>query len=157
MQKALRRTLLARNQALRRERQNAKKTLKKEQGEFKAESMLFARFQNQRIREERKARREDWMLGPLAPNRMAGRKSETYGLVEGHTVRRPQIPKRDREKYLGIAVNDRVVVIQGRERGKISTVESIDEERQTVILKNLNEVSPRLVPCRHILERFSVC
>ena len=153
MQKALRRTLLARNQALRRERADAKKVLDKEKREQRAESMIHARFEAQKIREERKARREDWMLGPLAPNRMAGKRSESYGLVDGRTIRRPELLKQDREKYLGIAVGDRVAVIKGRERGKIAPVESIDESRGTVVLKNTNEVGLLFHNALHVFAR----
>lgn len=53
----------------------------------------------------------------------------------------PEVLKAEREKYFNFAVKDRVVVVKGRERGKIGEVRVVDIERQTVQLADVNMVS----------------
>jgi hypothetical protein len=110
--------------------------------------------------------REDWKLGPLRPNRAVGGAAEKYGALTGEQITKPEIPvhtqrnrnearaKRnleltyplvvDDEKYFHIAKDDRVVVIRGREKGKIGLVSSIIERTHEVIVAGVNMVSLRL-------------
>ena len=141
MQRALRRSLLARNQALKRERRDGHKALKKEEREVRFERGRLAGAQAARKAAEKKERREDWTLGPLAPNRVAGLNGHAYGLLDRQSIRPAKVLKKDQEKEVWFAVNDRVVVVGGRERGKIGKIEALDEERQSVELANLNMVS----------------
>jgi large subunit ribosomal protein L24 len=110
--------------------------------------------------------REDWLLGPLRPNRAIGGAGEKYGALSGEQVQRPEIPvhtwkhrnemrvKRglepeyplvvDDEKYFHIAKDDRVVVIRGRERGKIGVVQSTIARTHQVFITDVNTVCSRL-------------
>lgn len=109
-----------------------------------------------------KEAREDWKLGPLRPNRAVGQEAQTYGAMSQEGMRRPPVPVRvqknrnevlekqgkelkypivvDDKKYFHIVAGDRVVVIKGREQGKIGTVYDILPESHEVIVKDINKV-----------------
>jgi large subunit ribosomal protein L24 len=140
MQKALRRSLLVRNQSLKRERRLDEKKLKDEVRQFWNDKIITGRAQRSNIKAERKHRREDWVLGPLAPNRLAGHDAGSYGMLDRRSLRHPVIPERSREKYFNFAINDRAVIVKGREKGKIGRIREIDEKNSTVILADINMV-----------------
>ncbi|KAF1960366.1 hypothetical protein CC80DRAFT_590628 [Byssothecium circinans] len=105
--------------------------------------------------------REDWKLGPLRPNRAIGNEQKTYGALEQEDLRRPDIPVRvqknrneylerkgrevetplvvDDKKYFHIVRDDRVVVIRGREEGKIGVVQDVIEGSHEIVIKDLNK------------------
>ena len=140
MQRVLRRNLLARNQALKRQRRASKEALNDEARKIRQEKIVLARSTRSAIKAERINRREDWMLGPLAPNRLAGKDAGGYGMMDFQSLRPPNILKSEREEFFNFAVDDRVVVVTGREKGKIGKVREIDEERQAVVLADVNMV-----------------
>lgn len=141
MQRVLLRNILARNQALKRQRRESKETLNKEAHEVRRGKFEAARAERSLVQAERAHRREDWILGPLAPNRLVGKDGGGYGMLGQHYAQKPTVMKGEREKYMNIVVNDRVVVVSGREKGKIGKVAIADEERQSVILDDTNVVS----------------
>ncbi|KAH8596499.1 putative 54S ribosomal protein L40, mitochondrial [Bisporella sp. PMI_857] len=94
-------------------------------------------------------RREDWELGPLAPKRDVGSKKDTYGTIDGQRLRGPALPTKEREAimkmwggtyYLNIAKGDRMVILEGRDKGRIGTIGNIDEDRCEVTLEGLNMI-----------------
>jgi large subunit ribosomal protein L24 len=106
--------------------------------------------------------KEDWRLGPLRPNRAIGIAGEKYGALTGQQAQQPEIPVHtwkhrnqvrvkqglepeyplvvDDKKYFHIAKDDRVVVIRGREKGKIGVVQSILARTHEVFITDLNKV-----------------
>lgn len=141
MQRVLRLNILARNQALKRQRRKSEEIFRDEQRKVRQQKVEAARSKRSAVKAERAHRREDWMLGPLAPNRLAGKDAGGYGMVDFQATRSPLVLKAEREKYFNFAVNDRVVVMSGREKGKIGKVREVDEEQQTVALIDVNMVS----------------
>ncbi|KKA21506.1 KOW motif domain protein [Rasamsonia emersonii CBS 393.64] len=140
MQKVIRRTALARNQAQRK----AKIAAKKEQREDFKES-LRQRFAQERLRldaerEERLRRREDWLRGPLAPKRDSGAIASYYGALTPQALQPPKVPAHLRRKYINIAPGDRVCIMKGKDKGKIGDVIKVDPETETVTVKDLNMV-----------------
>ncbi|KAF1976115.1 hypothetical protein BU23DRAFT_502766 [Bimuria novae-zelandiae CBS 107.79] len=113
------------------------------------------------IKEAKKNLWEDYMLGPLRPNRAVGPGADKYGALYSEQMRRPPIPvdvqKRrneariakgfdpvyplvvDDKKFFPIAVDDRVMVMYGREQGKIGVVGEILEESHEIIVKDINK------------------
>jgi len=111
--------------------------------------------------------REDWQLGQLRPNRAVGEGAEKYGALTSQQAQKPDIPVHtqrskneareksglepeyplivDDKKYFHIERDDRVVVVNGREKGKIGVVQSIIERTHEVIVKGVNMVG--LIPC----------
>jgi large subunit ribosomal protein L24 len=143
MQKVLRRSLLARNQALRKTRRNDKIELKKEVKEFHRDRVMRDKALRGYVKAERTARREDWFLGPLAPQRDVGDQKGIYGTMSPMAMRQPQVPERHREKYINFAVGDRVVVVRGRSKGKITEIKNVDAEAMTVGVEGINTVSAK--------------
>lgn len=124
-----------------------------------------------RIREARVARREDWFLGPLAPRRDTGDstygsmmsdelRGVRGGLGRGVLTRRGlggvnASGKRGKKgegvgrswKESLIYVGDRVAIVsgigpEGRDKGKIGTVEMVWRTEREVLITNLNLVRP---------------
>lgn len=141
MQKVLRRSLLARNQTLRKIRRIDKKELKKEEKEFHRDRIMREKTFRGYVKAERNARREDWFLGPLAPQRDVGDQKGVYGTMNPVALRQPKVPGRHQEKYINFAVGDRVVVVRGRSKGRITDIKTIDGETMTVGLEGINTVS----------------
>ncbi len=99
------------------------------------------------IKAARLARREDWELGPLAPKRDVGLKKDTYGTVNTMRLRGRELTLEERLKlnpeggrYPTIVAGDRVVILQGRDKGKIGKVAALDAARQEVTVEGLNMV-----------------
>lgn len=147
MQRILNRKLLARNQALKGSRRQAEKQVSKDNRKARQEAMMTARLERSSVKSERINRREDWMLGPLAPNRAAGKDGGGYGMLSFSSTTLPFVAPSHREEYFNFAAEDRVVVVKGRERGKIGKVKETNEERQSLMLTNVNMVSTRSVTC----------
>lgn len=91
----------------------------------------------------RRAYKEDWVLGPLAPRRDVGDKAETYGTVPLRSTQ--TVDKMEGEwKKWGIRAGDRVCVVGERERdrGKIGVVREIMEKAETCRVVGINMVLP---------------
>lgn len=110
----------------------------------------------------RKARQEDWELGPLAPKRDIGLQAgykygsaplsilQPYEMEKmGEKVKKEGNYPGFREVSPGIVrgnkfeVHDRVVVVNGRHKGKIDTVKKVVPADGYVWLRDLNAVSIR--------------
>ncbi|KAF7946560.1 hypothetical protein EAE96_009556 [Botrytis aclada] len=147
MQKVIRRTILAEKQAsrrlARRHRKNELDTFALRQDRMKqwgAENL-------KRIKENKVVRREDWELNELAPKRDVGSQVETYGAIQAHLTEAPAARRKEileildlwgGKKHLNITAGDRVVVISGRDKGKIGKVEKVDKQRAEVTCDGLN-------------------
>ncbi|RDW60805.1 hypothetical protein BP6252_12188 [Coleophoma cylindrospora] len=148
MQKVIRRTALAEKQAVRRlARRKDKNT--RDWAKTKREQERFAHAdESEKILEARKARREDWELGPLAPRRDVGDKKDTYGTINAQRTRGQPLKYEERAealktvggRYLNIVKGDRVVLLEGRDKGKISEVVNTDPARGECTVKGLNMV-----------------
>ena len=95
----------------------------------------------------RTARREDWLLGPLAPRRDVGDHKETYGTVESVRLRAVEQAK-GAEKWYGIREGDRVCVVQGsRDKGKIGRVREVRVRSGECVIEGVNRVSFTITLC----------
>ncbi|KAI9867280.1 MAG: hypothetical protein M1813_009558 [Trichoglossum hirsutum] len=146
MQKVLRRTALAKAQyarkAERRRERLAREARRSRVGEDKEHSRLAYRD----IKEARLRRREDWELGPLAPVRNVGDARETYGSMEMKRVRPIDLAEEERIKFWNIVQDDRVVILEGRDKGKIGVVKSIEKKSNMVTVAGLNMVDIQIPP-----------
>ena len=95
-----------------------------------------------RIMAARTARREDWLMGPLAPRRDVGNAKDTYGTVDVRQLRALKKAMDERKDWC-IREGDRVVVIapKHRDRGKIGKVTSVRAEADECTVEGLNLVS----------------
>ncbi len=94
-----------------------------------------------RIMAARTARREDWLMGPLAPRRDVGNSKDTYGTVSSRQLRAPKKEKSQRKDWC-IREGDRVVIVAAkhRDRGKIGHVKSVREVAEECTISGLNMV-----------------
>ena len=148
MQKLLRRTAQAQTQASRRSRAQASKG--------RAETRRIRHFKttdfNRKVLDDTKAakqaRREDYLLGALAPRRDVGAAKETYGMLDARRLVQPAtqgigIEKRRKEaEWSGIRQGDRVVVVGKRERdcGKIGEVVEVRWVQGVCVVEGVNLV-----------------
>ncbi|GKT50019.1 uncharacterized protein ColSpa_10200 [Colletotrichum spaethianum] len=148
MQKLIKRTAQAEKQVARR----IKKRSRVENGTEKAQRFRDQRNQltelNKDVKTARLVRHEKWALGPLAPRRDV---FDSYGALQTNRQGR-STPLKPEEiearcawaggcQYLNIAVNDRVVLLEGPDKGKIDRIASINLEYGTVTLKDIAKVT----------------
>jgi large subunit ribosomal protein L24 len=145
MQRVIRRTALARNQAQRKARIAAKKEQREEWKEALRQRFAQERLRLDAERNERTRRRDDWMRGPLAPKRDSGPEANYYGALPPHALQPPKVPVHLRRKYINIAAGDRVCLMKGPDKGKISEVIKVDPETETLSVKDYNMVIPALL------------
>lgn len=96
------------------------------------------------LQQDRKNRREDWACGTLAPRRDVGDKETTYGALSMYDIELPVRDPEQRPRWAPILRGDRVVIVRGRERGKIGKVKGTDYERAAVQVEGLNIVDVQL-------------
>lgn len=165
MDKLIRRTRMAERQVERRlsrkraaEHRTELRELEHEQKTIRAEvrSHLYAAI---------KARRQDWKLGPLAPRRdiTMPRKDLYWGTISAGRARPTRdLPERDLEarcawaggsKYMCLAKNDRVAVVEGWLKGRIATVNEIHKPQGTISLGDVSRVSGNGCPQSYYLLR----
>lgn len=114
------------------------------------------------IKEARRNLREDYKLGPLRPDRAVGHDAERYGALPARRLTRPEVSVKvqeaknkareakglepeypfvvDDKKYFHIAKGDRVMVMKGREQGKIGIIDEVAASSHDVTVKGLNKV-----------------
>jgi large subunit ribosomal protein L24 len=148
MQKVIRRTILAERQAARRHAKR-KETATQEWAKSNREQNTFIRRDiTKDIKQRRAERREDWELGPLAPRRDVGDSKDTYGTISTQRMRGPLLEYPERKealksmggRYLTLAKGDRVVLLEGRDKGKIGKISTIDSKRVECTVEGLNMV-----------------
>ncbi|RMJ18342.1 hypothetical protein CDV36_002010 [Fusarium kuroshium] len=148
MQKLAKRVIQAQRQAGRR----AEKAAKTEQTNYKLRNQQAFRGAvsevRQNLKDARQARKEDWELGPLAPKRDLG--FNQYGMFAesvrtdwsnyGFYTPRPEILEKRCAwagglKQLNLAVSDRVVIMDGPDKGKIDRIKAINLQSGSVTLE----------------------
>jgi large subunit ribosomal protein L24 len=153
MQRVLKRTAQAQRQVVRRVAKQAKK--EKQETRNRHQDVLTAANREIRnnLRDARRARREDWELGPLAPKRDLG--FNDYGTFQENlrqdytnngvfVARQKVIEQRcawaGGVKQLSLAPDDRVVILDGPDKGKIDRIKAINAESGTLTLQNRHQV-----------------
>lgn len=165
MQKAVRLNILTRNNTAKQSKKVLERKTKEEWKEWHQHTNRQKAIQVEHEAEERLTRRQDWMAGPLAPNRNSGLQKGIYGTIELGLGTLPDVPKSvragpktkgyavttddEKDRFKGTTIvgnvveNDRVVIVAGPERlrGLIGTVNHVDMEKEEVKLRNVNTVS----------------
>lgn len=126
----------------------AKRAERKKADTFKDEKWAYdyrSKMQNSQIKrfikDEERNRKEDWATGTrLLARRDVGKNKFGFGTVPTDIVYNPTVPERWRKKTW-LASGDRVVVLSGRDRGKIGSVTEVAEDSQSCRVENLNEVN----------------
>ncbi|KAI9733250.1 MAG: hypothetical protein M1834_003334 [Cirrosporium novae-zelandiae] len=142
MKRVFRHAALAQRQAKRVEAKFARENRLAEKWQNIAVRKNQVRLANDEIKEARKAWREDWFMGPLAPRRDVGENKDTYGATASERLQSLKVPEAKRQKFINIVPGDRVVITVKRHRdyGKIGVVLSVEEEAETVTVQGLNRM-----------------
>lgn len=150
MQKLLRRTAQAKAQASRRTKNQVTKSRTENRKLRHYQYIEFNRAVLQDVKNAQFSRREDHLLGPLAPRRDVGSKRDTYGTVDERRLRGPGmkgigVEKGGRpEEWTGIKEGDRVVVVgkEVRDWGKVGLVREVRANQGDCAVEGLNMVRP---------------
>ncbi|KAI1132149.1 hypothetical protein F5Y10DRAFT_231663 [Nemania abortiva] len=154
MQKILRRVATAERVAAK--RQKAKdftryKRIKKEAATQTKQQLSLARDE---VEEGKQAIRDDWAMGALSPRTDVGKFHDAYGAIgEGRSsgaVRFPLAVRNARCQwaggayYLNLAVGDRVVLLDGPDKGRIGKISEINHDTGEVTVLDLNKSNIRV-------------
>jgi len=156
MQKVIRRTVLAEKQAARRLAKKKDRTTRDWAKNNRNHANFSRKEETSQIKEARIARREDWELGPIAPRRDVGDSKDTFGTISQHRIKGTLLHHKELEeklkpfggKYMNIVAGDRVVILEGRDKGKIGKIVSTDAKRAECTVQGLN-----LVRSSHLAKR----
>jgi large subunit ribosomal protein L24 len=138
MQKIIQRSAAAKRNADRRMQKMVEHHEKGQGWSRRNEAQRIRKYNHALIKDARLARQEDWARGALAPRRDVGDKAETYGSVDIFHMNFAERQEKNKPKWNPIAEGDRVVVIKGRDKGKIGTVENLDNDRGSLNIKGIN-------------------
>jgi len=172
-EKLLRRAQWAKRKAQRRLDRDKDNKVKDEEREARRTILYQRKIFTDQLVAARKARREDWELGPLAPRRDVGDQALKYGTAEGNQLQTFVHPSKlhldwkmrhlTPEKRMGklgwksvgaskweklgnvFYEKDRVAVVRGPQAGKIAIVDKAHEEEEMLRLKGLNLVCSLLL------------
>ena len=142
MQRVLQRTKQAKAQAARRALKRSQKNASDIRRRTKQTESVIGQSISDDIRQARIVRQENRRYGPLAPRRDVGDAKDTYGAMPLRRLQGFIKPPEERVNAQPIVADDRVVVVQGRDKGRIGTVVSVDKERHECTVQGLNLVGP---------------
>lgn len=157
MQKLLRRTAQAEKQAARRKAKRNEPVKRASQNQDFKKRMMAVKNANQALNDARVRRREDWTMGPLAPQRDTPIRDAGGAYWGSMSLVRAMgsIPQKQRDlackwaggsRHLCLKVGDKVAIMQGPDKGKIGLVRTIVENEGSVILEGDHlQVQPRLL------------
>lgn len=150
MQKLLRRTAQAERQVIRRSKKQSKMiNMARQRQEFR-QRMGGTQETHASLKAATRRRREDWEMGALAPQRdtpLRDANNSYWGTVSLYRNLADNLPEKQRDlacrwaggrKTLCIKAGDRVAIMEGPDKGKISTVKWVQEEGAFVALEAEN-------------------
>jgi large subunit ribosomal protein L24 len=144
----------------------ARKKMMKDRYEEKSVATMQERWKHENVYLKKKQAlrnaKEDWKLGSLRPNRAVDVAEGKYAVVQPGQIQKPEIPawihqkiserkeKKDLvpdyplvvddKKYFPMVKGDRVVVIRGKEKGKIGIVQTPVPRTHEFIVTGVNMV-----------------
>lgn len=159
MQKILRRVATAERVATKRQKAQDLRIYKKDKKEKSGSDQKHVAAALREVEQAKQAIRDDWAMGPLSPRTDVGSFQDAYGAIGESRYSSPggfSLAMRNARcqwaggaYYLNLAVGDRVVLLDGPDKGRIGPVTDIDHETAEVKVKELNKVdlSPSPRPC----------
>ncbi|RVD89251.1 mitochondrial 54S ribosomal protein uL24m [Arthrobotrys flagrans] len=136
MERVIRRTILAKAAAARRyARETQQKLAYKRMKRAQYDAML--REHNRFVAKIRSELVEDVKMGPLAPVRGKDAKDRiARDLPSADAMRLPEVV--EPRKFFNVAVGDRVVILNGKDRNKVGLVKEVDPDTDSVKVQGLN-------------------
>ncbi|KAJ0124927.1 kow motif containing protein [Diaporthe amygdali] len=158
MQKLMRRTAQAERQVIRRSKKQGKmRKMALQRQDFK-QRMAGTQEAHASLKDATRRRREDWEMGSLAPRRdtpLPDSSGAYWGSVSLSRNLADKIPEKQRDlacrwaggrKTLCIKQGDRVAIMEGPDKGKISTIKYVQEEGAFVALEGEHLMQNYTVP-----------
>ncbi|KAI1460875.1 hypothetical protein F4805DRAFT_348278 [Annulohypoxylon moriforme] len=166
MQKILRRVATAERVVAKRHKKQIMNRDKKEWTRERIRREKQMEFVKVDYAEAKEAVKDAWELGPLAPRHDVGEKIGTRGAISemrfspfGNPTE-TQIEARcawaGGSKFLCIAVNDRVVLMEGPDKGRIGSIKEIYPNRAEVFIAGLNKSNLSSGPEFYAAETYTV-
>ncbi|KAI1373748.1 hypothetical protein F4677DRAFT_428115 [Hypoxylon crocopeplum] len=155
MQKLLRRVATAERAAAKRAKTRDTRAFKRAKMDRSSEQKDQLSMANSDFQRAKQVVKDEWNLGPLAPRQDVGGAAEGKGAI--HMARyssygRLTLVMRNRRCQwaggaynLNLAVGDRVVLLDGPDKGRIGNLKSIDHDRAEVIVDKLNMSNVQIV------------
>ncbi|KAI1809631.1 KOW domain-containing protein [Poronia punctata] len=154
MQKILRRVATAERVVTKRQKAKDMKFFKKEKKEKLNQRQEQTTAALREVQAAKKAIKDDWALGPLSPRRDVGEWAGAHGAIGEQRFAGPGsislAARNARCKWAGgayhlcLAVGDRVVLLDGPDKGRIGEITSIDEYSAEVTVEGLNKSNVRI-------------
>ena len=153
MQKVFKRAAQAQRQVTRRMQKKKKESMLAERKGNNNEAKYATAELKKNVKDARLARKEDWELGPLAPKRDLGLYNK-YGAVQERfrynwnqssekfispAVVEARCKWAGGPNQLNLAVGDRVVIMDGPDKGKIDRIKAIYKETGSLTLQTYNK------------------
>ncbi|KAI0974954.1 hypothetical protein F4678DRAFT_421434 [Xylaria arbuscula] len=149
MQKILRRVATAERVAVKRQKAKDLKYYKKEKKEQTRHRIAHVSTAHREIEGAKQSIRDDWAMGPLAPRIDVGNMHNALGAVgesrfssPGHfslAMRNARCQWAGGAYYLNLAIGDRVVLLDGPDKGRIGQVSDINYDTAEVTVKDFNK------------------
>lgn len=140
MEKVLQRAKYAERQALKRTKKRREYLENGEAWARKNANQRLAKNHGQNFVAARKNRQMDWSLGALAPRRDIGERAVSYGAYDIMDFQLPEVGEKEQPHFIPVTEGDRVVVIKGRDTGKIGQVSMVQRDRMAVRVDGVNLV-----------------
>ncbi|KAI0426309.1 hypothetical protein F5Y09DRAFT_319275 [Xylaria sp. FL1042] len=154
MQKILRRVATAERVAAKRQKARELKFYKWNKTKSSQEGSSQVRMVLKEVEEAKQAIRDDWAMGPLSPRIDVGDQHNLLGTIgesRYSTNRELSLAMRNARCqwaggafYLCLAAGDRVVLLDGPDKGRIGEISEIRHDTAEVVVKGLNKSNLRI-------------
>ncbi|KAI0909108.1 hypothetical protein F4823DRAFT_454324 [Ustulina deusta] len=149
MQKILRRVATAERVAVKRQTRKDLKFHKKEKKETSTQKTAHARQAVGEVERAKQTIRDDWAMGPLSPRTDVGDFHNAHGSISevrfsspgkiSLAMRNARCKWAGGAYYLNLAEGDRVVLLDGPDKGRIGQVIEINHDTAEVTVQDLNK------------------
>ncbi|KAI0391026.1 KOW domain-containing protein [Xylariaceae sp. FL0594] len=156
MQKILRRVATAERVVAKRQKAKSVRRSKGEKSRMAQQTGRMANSVTAELKDAKQAIKDAWALGPNAPRRDIGEWAGAYGAIGEHRYSGPLKASEATIKsrcqwaggpnYLCLAVGDRVVLLEGPDKGRIGEITDLNLDNAEVTVENLNKSNVRVVP-----------
>ncbi|KAI1340099.1 hypothetical protein F5Y15DRAFT_63937 [Xylariaceae sp. FL0016] len=156
MQKVLRRVATAERVVAKRAKKKDRLASRNDIRETRQETSRNLQFANEDVGKIKQAIKDDWEMGPIAPRRDFGDWQDAHGAIHevrfnGYGVMTDALRNKRSQwaggiENLNLAKGDRVVLLDGPDKGKIGHIQDVDKDRAEVTVANLNKSNVRIQP-----------
>jgi large subunit ribosomal protein L24 len=150
MQKIIRRVATAERVAAKRQKKKSLKSYKSDKKELTQQGQQHVKAAGSEVESAKEAIRNDWAMGSLAPRRDIGVWDGAHGAIgearfssPGHfslVMRNARCQWAGGAYHLCLAAGDRVVLLDGPDKGRIGPVHSVNDDTAEVTISGLNKV-----------------